>query len=212
MCSLQSSPATSTTVIIYIGGLIQQGVSVAVLESHFYAIKWYHDFNFTSNPCSDKFLSLVIEGGRRILGKPVNKKEPFTPEMLRLIVSKYGDENDLSKLRVCVICLLGFSGFLRYSELSNIKMKNIIFHDSHVELTLDQSKTDIYRRGNTVVIAKTGNDLCPVTWLKKYVQLADLNYNPEFFIFRSLCFFKSQKTYTLNKNNRPLSYTRARDI
>jgi hypothetical protein len=37
-------------------------------------------------------------------------------------------------------------------------------------------------------------------------------YNPEFFIFRSLCFFKSQKTYTLNKNNRPLSYTRAREI
>ena len=26
MCSLQSSPATSTTVIIYIDGLIQQGV------------------------------------------------------------------------------------------------------------------------------------------------------------------------------------------
>ena len=132
--------------------------------------------------------------------------------MLRLIVSKYDDENDLSKLRVYVICLLGFSGFLPISELSNIKMKNIIFHDSHVELTLDKSKTDIYRRGNTVVIAKTGNDLCPVTWLKKYVQLADLNSNPEFFIFRSLCFFKSQKTYKLNKNNRPLSYTRAREI
>jgi hypothetical protein len=49
------------------------------------------------------------------------------------------------------------SSVLRYSELSNIKMKNIIFHDSHVELTLDQSKTGIYRRGNTVVIAKTGN-------------------------------------------------------
>ena len=68
--------------------------------------------------------------------------------MLRLIVSKYGDENDLSKFRVCVICLLWFSGFLCYSELSNIKMKNRIVHDSHGELTLDKSKTDIYRRGN----------------------------------------------------------------
>jgi hypothetical protein len=38
-------------------------------------------------------------------------------------------------------------------------MKNKIFHDSHVELTLDKSKTDIYRRCNTVVIAKTGNDI-----------------------------------------------------
>jgi energy-converting hydrogenase Eha subunit G len=100
---------------------------------------------------------------------------------------------DLSKLMVCVLCLLGFSGFLCYNELSIIQMKNIVVHDSHVELTLVQSKTDIYWRGIIVVIAKTGNDLCPVTWLKKYVQLADLNSNPEFFICRSLCFLKSQK-------------------
>jgi hypothetical protein len=72
------------------------------------------------------------------------KKEPFTPGVLLLIVLKYGDENDLSKLRVCVLCLLGFSGFLCYNELSIIKMKNIVVHDSHVELTLVQSKTDIY--------------------------------------------------------------------
>jgi hypothetical protein len=85
-----------TTVIIHIGGLIQQGVSVAVLELHFYAIKWYHDFNFTSNPCSDKFLSLVIEGGRRILGKPVNKKEPFTPDDWAQIIPRFGDNYSIA--------------------------------------------------------------------------------------------------------------------
>jgi hypothetical protein len=72
-------------------------------------------------------------------------------------------------------------------------MKNRVVHDSHVELTLVQSKTDIYWRGIIVVIAKTRNDLCPVTWLKKYVQLTDLNSNSEFFLCRSLCFLKSQK-------------------
>jgi hypothetical protein len=90
--------------------------------------------------------------------------------------------------------------------LSIIKTKNIVVHDSHVELTLVQRKTGIYWRGIIVVIAKTGNDLCPVTWLKKYmyVQLADLNSNPEFFIWRSLCFLKSPKMYKLNTNNCPL--------
>ena len=126
--------------------------------------------------------------------------------MMRLILLKYGDKNDLSKLRVCVLCLLGFSRFLCYNELSIIKTKNIVVHDSHVELTLVQRKTGIYWRGIIVVIAKTGNDLCPVTWLKKYmyVQLADLNSNPEFFIWRSLCFLKSPKMYKLNTNNCPL--------
>jgi hypothetical protein len=60
MCSLQSSPAPSTTVILYIVGIIQQGVSAGVLESDWYAIKWHHDFNLASNPCADNFLSFVI--------------------------------------------------------------------------------------------------------------------------------------------------------
>jgi hypothetical protein len=77
MCSLLSSPAPSTTVILYIGRFIQQGVSAGVLESDCYAIKWHHDFNLTSNPCADNFLSLVIEGGHRFLGKPVNEKRTF---------------------------------------------------------------------------------------------------------------------------------------
>ena len=78
MCSLQSSPAPSTTVIFYIGGFIQQGVSAGVLESDCYAIKWNHYFNLTSNPCADNFFSLVIEGGHRLLGKPVNEKRTFS--------------------------------------------------------------------------------------------------------------------------------------
>ncbi|CAG2193214.1 unnamed protein product [Mytilus edulis] len=64
---LQYSPATSTTISLYIGGLIQQGISVSVLESNYYSIKWHHDKNFKDNPCSDEFLSLILEGGKRIL-------------------------------------------------------------------------------------------------------------------------------------------------
>ena len=75
-CSLQYLPATSATVSIYIGGLIQQGISVAILDSSFYGIKWYHDFYFENNPCSNKLLSLIHEGGKRLLCKPVCKKDP----------------------------------------------------------------------------------------------------------------------------------------
>jgi hypothetical protein len=38
------------------------------------------------------------------------------------------------------LCLIGFSGFF----------------DTHLEMNIQKSKTDIYRRGNKVVIAKTG--------------------------------------------------------
>ncbi|CAG2198497.1 unnamed protein product [Mytilus edulis] len=91
-CSLECLPATITTVSLYLGGLIQQGSSVAILDSSFYAIKWFHDFHFKHNPCSDKFLGLIYEGGRRMLSKPIIKKEP------NRIVLKFGDSSDLKKL------------------------------------------------------------------------------------------------------------------
>lgn len=197
---------------MYIGGLIQQGSSVAILDASFYSIKWFHDFNFKHNPCSDKFLGLIYEGGRRLLSKPINKKEPITPDILRKIVLKFGDHNNLKKLRVVVLFLLGFSGFLRYSELSNIKMNNIEFQVSHVKIRIDKSKTDLYRRGNSVVIAATGTDLCPVFWLNKYINLAELSKNSDSYIFRALSFMKSKDVYKLCNVNSPLSYTRAREI
>ena len=48
-------------------------------------------------------------------------------------------------------------------------MKDLEFFDTHLEMNIQKSKTDIYRRGNTVVIAKTGNTLCPVSFLLRYI-------------------------------------------
>ena len=36
-------------------------------------------------------------------------------DILQRIIAVFGDRNDVSKLRICVLFLLGFSGFLRYS-------------------------------------------------------------------------------------------------
>ncbi|KAJ8311022.1 hypothetical protein KUTeg_011423, partial [Tegillarca granosa] len=127
-----------STLALFLGSLIQQRVSVPVLESYFYCVS-----------------------GRRILSKPVDKKEPVTVEILEKLIDKFGDESNLFNLRICVICLLGFSGFLRYDELSNIKMKDISFEQGYIELFIRKSKTDVYRRGKKIVIAETGNRLRP---------------------------------------------------
>ena len=43
--------------------------------------------------------------------------------------------------------LLGYSGFLRFSEFSDLKCRDVIFEDSHFVLHIRKSKTDIYREG-----------------------------------------------------------------
>ena len=52
--------------------------------------------------------------------------------------------------------------FLRYKEISNIRMTNLTFYDTHIEILVETSKADIYRQGNTVVIARTNTETCPV--------------------------------------------------
>jgi hypothetical protein len=46
---------------------------------------------------------------------PFVKKTPIMLDILQRIIAVFGDRNDVSKLRICVLFLLGFSGFLRYS-------------------------------------------------------------------------------------------------
>ena len=73
-------------------------------------------------------------------------------------------------------------------------------------------KTDVYSRGNNVVIAKTNGKACPVSWLLRYISLAELRYDSEDFIFRAIRYFKSKNVYKLINVNRSLSYTRAREL
>ena len=72
-------PASVEAVAVYINGFVQKSVPESVLLSHFYSIKWYHDFNLLKNPSADKLINLMIEGSKRILGRSiVNKKLRFT--------------------------------------------------------------------------------------------------------------------------------------
>lgn len=173
--SLSHLPATPASVCLYLSSLVMQCVSTSVLDASFYSIKHFHDISLRPNPCNDKLVTLCLEGSKRTLAKPVNKKKPITVDMLHKIVDRFGKSDaNLSDLRVCTLCLLGFSGFFRFSELSSITMKDLFFFNTHVEVVVPKSKTDIYRRGNKVLIAKTGNKLCPVTFLLRYIEAASL--------------------------------------
>jgi hypothetical protein len=102
--------------------------------------------------------------------------------------------------------------FFRYKEISNLRMNNLSFYDTHVKICIESSKTDIYSQGNTVIIAKTNTDTCPVKLLAHYCKIAELRANSDEYIFRSLQFNKNFNKNTLSGINKPLSYTRAREI
>ena len=88
-------------------------------------------------------------------------------------MNRFGSESaSLADVRALTFCLLGFAGFLRYDELSKLRLCDISIYESHMELFIESSKTDQLRQGAVVVIARTGTSLCPVAMLERYVRMS----------------------------------------
>jgi integrase len=209
-----SLPAKVTTVCLFLSDLTISEVSNSVLEGYFYAINWKHELSLFDNPCAHKLTKLTFDGSRRILCQPKRKKQPVTADILNRIVNLYsnGGKMNFKDNRLCTMCILGFSGFLRFSELSSLQMKDIKIYENHMSLFIKKSKTDQLQKGSEIVIAKTGNKLCPVSWLKNYLAAASLTVSSDEYIFTKVKFLKSKNKYVPVNTLSPLSYTRSREI
>ena len=175
-----------------------------------YAINWKHTLSLLINPCEDKLCKMILEGSKRFLAAPVKKKEPVNVDMLRKIVNLYNVNSNLKSVRLCTLFILGFSGFLRYSEIADIRMRDLKLFEDHIQLNIKSSKTDQYRQGQTIVIGKTGSDLCPVFWLNRYIAAAHLISESDQYLFSKVRYIRSADSYILTGDK--LSYTRAREI
>ena len=102
--------------------------------------------------------------------------------------------------------IIAFAGFLRSAEVLNLKSHDILFHDTHVSLFIQKSKTDIYREGSWVILSKTSSNLCPVKILHNYLSLGKIKNDSDEYIFRNLQ--KNKSGFTLRKENKPMTYTR----
>ena len=93
---------------------------------------------------------------------------------------------NLKDLKTTLICILSFMGLLRYSEVSNLKMSDIVIHDSYTAIFTDLSKTDIHKNGNWLYLAKLKSKLCPIRLLRRYIKLAQIDKHSNGYIFRGL--------------------------
>lgn len=213
--NLDYLPAKESTICAFLCDLVTNHSSCSVIDSCYFGIKWKHTVSLCSvNPCDSALCRMTYEGCRRTSGQVVNQKTPISVGILNKIVDAYsGIYGDTVKnLRLCVMCVLGFSGFFRYSELSSIRMNDLSFKSDHVSIRIRCSKTDQIGKGTDVVIAATGNKLCPVSWLKKYINVAGLASYDDAFLFTKIRYMRKSGKYVLDNPHIPLSYTRAREI
>lgn len=200
-------PAKALTVAIYLSSLIQTLSSPAPLIAAFYSIKWYHDLFGLDSPTDSKLVCNVLEAGKRLLSRPVVKKEPITVDILLNMYNKEYKVNDIRNQRIICACLVAFAGLMRSAELLSIKVCDIMFYETYMALFIESSKTDKYRDGSWIAIARTGTCLCPVGNLEKLLRWAQLKDSD--YVFCNLT--RSKNGYVVRKQKKAMSYSNFRD-
>ena len=207
---VQNLPAKEIHVALFLVSLIQTNTTYDVIESHVYAIKWYHRIASFKDPCN-VLCNNILEAAKRTCSRSVTKKQPLSVENIRRIFEVIGGNNcSLLDLRNFTIILLGFAGFMRYSEIADLKISDIFLYPTFMKIFIEQSKTDVYREGHFVFTARVDSPICPVNILNLYVERSNIDRNSSEFPFRAVSFCKSKNSYHLRKINKPICYTTAR--
>ena len=72
----------------------------------------------------------------------IQKKEPLNVNHLLKVFRHFfwGGSMNLTNLRTITMCLLGFMGFLRFSEIANIKREGVMIHSTHLAIFIEKVK------------------------------------------------------------------------
>ena len=130
-------------------------------------------------------------------------------------MDKFGSLNcTLSDLRITTLALVSFAGFLRFREAIRIRRSDVSFYQTYCCIMIRESKTDVYRQGDRIVIARTGTPFCPVNMLERYFATAGLNDSTSNqFIFPAVMFCSKFNKHILRPDKfRSLSYSTVTSI
>ena len=73
-------------------------------------------------------------------------------------------------------CLLwALTGFLRCEELLKLVCADVQFNQERLVMSIKSSKTDHFREGASLVVARTGARTCPVEIMERYFRMGHLS-------------------------------------
>lgn len=206
-----SFPFSKNDIAMFLLSRVQSLGSVSSLTGIFSALKWAHGLYGNDSVFSEKFLHFLLKGLQRIVAKPKSKKKPVTRCIVEKVVKMFAhEESNLCHLRTALMFLMGFVGFLRISEILDLKVKDLFFHQNgdFLRINISKAKNDQLRTGNNVYIAAAGNNLCTVNVLCRYLLASGHGYDSDAYLFQTIIFKKSTKSYHLT--GKKMSYSCAR--
>ena len=202
-------PVQAVHLALYLQHLSESVQSKAAVEEAVHALSWLHEVAGLEPVGSVPIVQATLNGLRRVLAKPKTRKEPITADMLKAMVESVGSDPSLTEVRLLAMCLIAFAGFLRCDELIKLKCSDININAESMVINIASSKTDQYREGSSLIVARTRTETCPVSMLEKYFAMGGLCVTSHARVFRGIT--KTKTGEKLRKGG-GLSYSRAREI
>ena len=222
-CSAARRPAIPTseeTLMMFASYLAKGGLSHQTIKVYLSAVRNLHvtkgqhlDYTAALTPR----LEMVLKGIKKDSAhhNPPQIRLPITVNIMqsirRILAMSPEDHNSIM---IWAACSLAFSGFLRSSEFtvpsqseydpashlspSDVSLDNPL-QPSLIYVTIKQSKTDPYRKGATICLARTASNLCPVLALLPYLVLRGSQPGPLFVMQDSAFLTRSKFTARLRE-------------
>ena len=189
-------PAEPFQVALFLAHLAEKYAHcTTVVSSAKTAINFAHRFNGLPEP-TGHLGQAVSEGVKRTRGRPKIKAKPLTKAMVRQIYRKWGKSFSLWKLMIATMVSVGFTSWCRFEELASLKACDVVFKGDHMQIFIEHSKTDQYREGAWVMVAKSKGGCCPVWLMKTFMMRARARGNTP--IFRTIWRRSLQKSGDLS--------------
>lgn len=173
---LTSVPATVETTCLYVTYL-SQSLAYSSICNYLSAVWSLHEFMGYKPRAKGSFLlSCTLRGAKRLLGDCTLSADPLLPNHLVLMYSFLNFNNKRDLVFWCALCL-SFRCLLRKSHFTAsphmLLRSQVEFTDYGVLISIASSKTIQFRERlvKIPIVKSPGSVLCPVRWLKVYLEL-----------------------------------------
>ena len=196
---------------LYLQHLAVTTQSKATIKTAVNAVAWVSQFAGQSNISKSPFICATLSGLQHQLAAPSKKKEPITAQMLARMVDSVGESPTVADSRLLALAFLSFSAFLRFDELSHLCCSDIVFEEDKMLIHIASSRTDQWREGAFVPVARSGTNTCLVKILEQYYSLGNIDNSYSERLFRALV--STKNGCSLRKSGSlTCSYTRMREL
>ena len=179
---LSSLPSEPKIVSIYLTHLSKNS-KISTIRRRLVSISMVHKLKGHYLDTKHPIITENLLGIKRLKGSIQRGKKPILINHLKLIINVINDQkiDEIKKLRDKSIILVGFSGGFRRSELISIDYEDLDFVQEGVKINIKKSKTDQFGEGMIKGLPYFTNEIyCPVTILKKWLEISKIQSGPIF--------------------------------